>query len=523
MELKKRKFHRVNRSHMVTLKRVRFKVYFHCSHSIERKILQDSLSFEHPDPYNVPSYNERKSNGDRKWDGIIRMYAIDDSFHIGMLKYVKQAFKKHNIAITYKNFEVSGFSDIKFSDSIQVEERDYQRAAIIKCLQEKIGTVQVPTRGGKTYIAGEKMRILLELSPERNVLFITDSTDALKQLPSDLMPFVDKFCNKIGVIEGEQRDFTEKVTIGMVQTIQGCLRRSEKKQTIKDKEMLKYLSTINVLMIDEIHEHMSDARIDLIKWIVWRKKSIVEYFWQYSATTWKKSDISASLRLEKYTGGIIFDITQKELQERKVIAENKILLIINDIDIDEILEEDYRELQKALIYESKTRNNLLCIIIDLCTEMQLKTLVMFSSKVHGYKISEATGIRFLSGDDNIFERKMVKDAWLQEKGGTLLVSEIWKKAITLPEVEVFVNADGGKEDTLIIQKKGRVLGVTKDKTKALIIDIIDICEEFFSEHSMSRIEAYEVTNLPETIDTMDYDENTYNNLKRYLQEWFDEV
>jgi len=505
---------------MVTLKRVRFKIHFTSRFSDEIEIIKDSLTFEHPEFYNIPSYHERDAKGKRKWDGNIRMYTIENTFNIGLLKYVEAAIKEHKIDVEYKGFELPDLSHVKFSPTLDAENRDYQRNAIIKQLQEQIGCVQIPTRGGKTYVAGEEMRILLELNPEHKFLFVTDSSDALVQLPADLAPFLGENGKKIGIIEGDRRDF-QKVTIGMIQTIQTYLRRKEKDRTAKDKEMIKYLESITVLMVDEIHEHMSDDRLAVIKKIVWRKHSVTQYFFQYTATFTKTSNIVGTLNLEKYTGGIIYDITQRALEERGVLAKSKILLLINEIHPNEADEETYAKLKENVIFNSVKRNMLLCNVIQICNYLQLKTLVMFSSKTHGNLISEVTGFQFLSGDDSISTRKLTKEKWLADKGGVLLVSEIWKKAITLPDVEVFVNADGGKEDTLIKQKKGRVLGVTDTKKKAVIIDIIDILSEYFSDHSMSRISAYESTNSQDDIDTMENDDMLQENLMRYLYEWFE--
>ena len=72
----------------------------------------------------------------------------------------------------------------------------------------------------------------------------------------------------------------------------------------------------------------------------------------------------------------------------------------------------------------------------------------------------------------------------------MLASDIFKKGVTLPQVEVLINVDGGLEDANTIQKKGRVLGATETKSRSLIIDFFDLYDAYFSEHSETRLDTY---------------------------------
>ncbi len=152
--------------------------------------------------------------------------------------------------------------------------------------------------------------------------------------------------------------------------------------------------------------------------------------------------------------------------------------------------------------------------------MQLKTLGLFFNKKHGYNISKITGDPFLTGVNDLDEREYIKKVFLDNAGGVLLASNIFNKGITLPDVEVMLNMSGGLEKSSIIQKKGRVLGTTEDKKKALIVDFIDE-SKYFDEHSISRIEVYEQSVGMKNIIVLDSeDDDFYPQCREFIKDWF---
>lgn len=496
---------------MVTLTKDKYTIKFYSPDVTERRIVKSALRILHPERYNMPKYNERKSNGDRIWDGYVRFFD-GYTFSIGLLDMVLKELKLHEIDIKYVGFKSEDLSWVKFSEGVSAQERDYQRNSILAFLDKKLGVIKVPTRGGKTYIAGETIRLITEKHPNYVFLFLTDSKDGFIQNVRDLAKFLGKNDKEIGTIREKERNYAQ-INVAMIQTIQAAVKR-------KEKSILDFFKKVNVLIIDEVHEFYSAPRQDVIKKI--KKNST--YLLSISATPFRKNDPIGTLSMKQIIGDLVYDIHQKELEKRGVLAKNKVLLIINEIkpkDIDSNM--PYFDLIEKHIHNSEKRNNILKIVVELCDLLKLKTLIMFASKKHGYHISIQLEKAFLSGDDDLNMRELIKNNFLEREGEVLLVSQIWKKAITLPEVEVFVNADGGKEDTLITQKKGRVLGVTDKKKKALVIDIIDVCSNEdtpFSNHSLSRIEVYEDSNTEDEIDTMENDEELRENLLIYLKEWF---
>ena len=137
-------------------------------------------------------------------------------------------------------------------------------------------------------------------------------------------------------------------------------------------------------------------------------------------------------------------------------------------------------------------------------------------------MSEETGITFVSGVDKSLIREEAKKKFLAEEGGFLIASDIFKKGVTLPEVEVLINLDGGLESSKTIQRKGRVLGVTERKTKSLIIDFFDFDDRYFSVHSNTRLDTYIDSIGEDHVGILDTSSKDYLKvLKEWITDWFE--
>jgi superfamily II DNA or RNA helicase len=290
-----------------------------------------------------------------------------------------------------------------------------------------------------------------------------------------------------------------------------------KEKRLRKTKLEKYLKSVEFPIVDEVHEYTSSERMRIL-----RKLISYKWFLCISATPYKLDKIQ-QVNVDSLTGGVIYDIAEAELVKRKVLADNRILLLLFKHDLSSLKNDfSFAGINTHLIIENARRNLIIAYLLTACNDLGLKTIAMFNSKVHGRKISDVTGFTFISGDSSDVLRTSIKEEFLSKSGGVLLVSDIWKKGITLPAVDILLNVDGGKEPSLVIQRRGRILGVTEDKTKALYIDFIDDCEHYLGEHSLMRIEAYEEKLSQNKIDVLDTKRMDFHReLKEYLIEFFE--
>ena len=471
------------------------------------RVLKDSLEFLHPERHEMSSYVSGK------WDGVLKFHR-EGYFGHGLLPIVLATLKEKDIEYElvrhYKNLP-----KFKFSKPFLPTERAYQRKAIKAFLKFGWGIIKIPTRGGKTFVASEIMRILIENTPNFKVLFITESSDIYKQNPSEIVNFLG--LKEYGEIRASKIQLDKQVTFAMMQTLQSKLKIStDKKKRKLRTELSKFLKNVGLVVIDEIHEFCSSSRIKVIK----RLKP--DYFLTLSATPVKKSQYFKWLDLQSHIGEIVYEIPEQTLVENGVLSDNKVAFFKIENPASKYKYPAYRPHLKRLIYHNKIRNNAILSVVKACKQLQLKFLVMCWSKTHANILSKLLCVDALTGDEKTSVREDMKKEFLSNPNGGMVVTEIWKKGITLPNVEVFINASGGKEETGILQKRGRVLGATKSKSKSIVFDFIDFDEHYFSKHSLARLEAYENQVGKDKIDCLNISLQIDAELVKYLQNWFNE-
>lgn len=489
----------------ITISRIKnFEYSFRLSSKTGIRHVAKALTFRNPNPF---AYSSRIEKFDKR-----RL-----TFKIGMLPTLKEYIRNNNITCQITDY------DFNLPDGVKIDERMsgkyiHQHKAVEAFYKKRFGIIVVPTRGGKTFIASEILRIFLD-TDDGNFLFLTDNTTLFSQAVNDIKEYFQPYGGiEIGEIRAGKIDISNRVTVGMIQTIQSTFSdRCKDKE--KKKELDKYFKSLKFLCVDEIHDNCSDDKLKIYK-----KAKQLEYQLCLSATPYRSGAMVQNLKLKEWSGDVIYNITEKRLRERKVLSDYKVFMLLidhNDIEY-ELDAEDYNEYRKKLIFESDVRNRILVHVIEILRELNLKTLVLFQSIEHGRRMENILHIPFISGENDSEEREKAKNEFLQGEGGFLLASNIFKKGVTLPQVEVLVNVDGGLEDANTIQKKGRVLGATENKSRSLIIDFFDLYDAYFSEHSETRLNTYISAIGEKRVGILDTSIDDWKEtIKRWTIKWFD--
>lgn len=479
-----------------------FEYSFKGSNRRGMKSIATALTFPNPDPF---AFSETI--------GMFNKY--DLTFLIGMLKTVKSYCNENELQYNLIDYEYK-VPDIEFDERLSGK-YEYQRKAVVKFFQRRFGIIKVPTRGGKTFLAAETIRFFLK-SDTGQFLFVTDNTTLFTQAVNDFHKFFEPHGGiEVGEIKAGSIDTSKRVTVAMIQTIQSTFSKRCRDKKRK-KNLTSYLKNLKFICIDEIHDNSSDTRMK-----IYNKCSNLEYQLCLSATPYKDDSLKKNLKLQAWSGGVIFDITEKRLRESGVLSNYKVFFCFIDHTADFIEDDTYAELRKTILIYNKKRNEYLLRILKILRSANLKTLVLFQDVAHGKKISMMTGIPFVSGATKAPQREIEKEKFLKMDGGFLLASGIFKKGITLPEVEVMINVSGGLESSNTIQKKGRVLGTTDDKKKSLIIDFFDHDNRYFSEHSDARLTTYITAIGDDNVGILDTSaEDCFKVLKKWINNWFEE-
>lgn len=487
----------------VTITRINnFEYSFKLSSKNGIRHVAKALTFRNPDPF---AYSSKIEKFDKK-----KM-----TFKIGMLPTLEKYIRVHNLS-----YQISDY-DFSLPEGVEIDNRMsgkyiHQRKAVEAFYRRRFGIIVVPTRGGKTFIASEILRIFLN-TDDGNFLFCVDNTTLFNQAVNDIKEYFEPYGGiEVGEIRAGLVDTSKRVTVAMIQTIQSTFsaRCKDKK---KKKELDKYFKGLKFLCVDEIHENCSDAKLKTYK-----KAKNLEYQLCLSATPYRAGTLVQNLKLKEWSGDVIYNITEKKLRDRKVLSDYRVfMLLINHNDIEYDI-EDYNGYRKELIFENKLRNKILLKVIDVLRELNLKTLVLFQSVEHGRRVESLSGIPFISGANDSEERERAKAEFLEGEGGFLLASDIFKKGVTLPAAQVLVNVDGGLEEANIIQRCGRVLGATDNKKKSVIIDFFDLYDAYFSKHSETRLNNYVDRIGEKKVGILDVScEDWSETLKKWIKKWME--
>lgn len=490
---------------MIILNRIsNFRYSFALSDKDGVRHVAKALTFTDP---NIYAYNRKLEYFDKK----------KLTFSIGMLSNLKRYIVERGLKYTINDYE------FKFPKGVKIDDRMegkfiHQRKAVEAFFNRRFGIIKVPTRGGKTFIAAEIIRIFLNTEREGKVMFCVDNTTLFTQAVGDLKSFFERYGGiEIGEVRAGKKDFSNRVTVAMIQTLQSVFRKPNNDKSRKEVE--QYLKNLRFLIVDEVHDNCSDSKLKLFKRCI-----RLNYQLCLSATPYRSEAFVQNLKLQSWSGDIIYTITEESLRKRKVLSDYKVFELLIDhteIDYPELSDDDYSELQKQLIFNSDIRNKILVKVIEIVQRLKLKTLVLFQSIEHGNNISRILDLPFISGVDKAQRREEVKQRFLAEEGGVLLASNIFKKGVTLPACEILINTAANVEAANTIQKKGRVLGATETKDRSLIIDFIDIYDAYFSEHSETRLETYIDAVGEKGVGILDTSaEDCYEVLEKWIKKWF---
>lgn len=196
-----------------------------------KRIVAKSLTYNNPSPF---AYSDQIQMFDRR----------AFTFKVGMLPTL---LKK--LTSAGREYRLTDY-DFKLPRSVKIDERlkgkyIHQRKAVEAFFRRRIGIIVVPTRGGKTFIAGECIRIFLQTEGvTRKALFLVDSKTLFQQAIDDFKRYFEPYGGiEIGEIRAGRIDTEKRVTVGMIQTIQSTLSK-RCKETGKKNQLKNFLKTL---------------------------------------------------------------------------------------------------------------------------------------------------------------------------------------------------------------------------------------------------------------------------------------
>lgn len=210
-----------------------------------------------------------------------------------------------------------------------------------------------------------------------------------------------------------------------------------------------------------------------------------------------KQDESLTYRLKAVFGGIISKFSNEQAINRGISARPTIIL--TPIKSPEGLssEKNWAVVYKEGIVENEYRNKAIAAFCKKFYEKGKSVLVMVNQIKHGENIGAILDrvkvpYQMIHGDqDNELQAKE-KDDFESGKNKILIATSVLNEGVDIANINVLVQAAGGKSFVQTIQRTGRVLRKkTRGANIATVVDFIDYQSPYLYRHSQARKNLYE--------------------------------
>lgn len=354
--------------------------------------------------------------------------------------------------------------------------RPYQREAAERALAKTRGILSLPTGSGKTEIAVA----MAMLVPDARWLMVTPEKDLMHNAARR---FELRTHEKAGRIGDGLWQPEEHFTAATFQTLAMELKAG----SVRCK---RFLEGIAGVVFDEVHTLPADTSYAVAQQI--------PAYWRIgmSGTPLARGD-KKSLFSIAATGSIIMKIEPQFLIDNGWLSTPRIKMI-------EVRQGGapgagtYRDAYTRLIVESSARNRYLSSIAMMAAK---PGLLFVREKKHGFemvKMLRARGLRceFVWGDKSTPERDSAIKKLEWGDLDVIVCSKVFVTGTDIPSLRSIINGMAGKSEIETLQRLGRGMRVTADKSEFELWDVKDVAEpmdgpnRWNHRHANERFRAY---------------------------------
>lgn len=443
--------------------------------------------------YRVAGYWFSPAYKSRRWDGKEHLFKFTQKkgYHApaGMAEDIARILKKRDVDYVVK-FATGFHSEARrFTWSSSITLRDYQHEAVRALLSGAVpgrGVLKMPIRSGKTRTIAKVLHAI-----GRSALFVVPSRWLLHQTIASLracMP--DAPIGQIGDGVYDVQHFTV-ATIQSLAIMAPVRRTAKKSGRDAHPEYATLMSSFDVGVFDEAHHIRGDGD--------WYRVFVdldARFKIGVSATVFfdnTKEQESGIIWLRGTCGPIRYEVSASRLIQAGYLHAQSVKMF-RVHEPDDVRNARYSAtLKKKCITENAHRNRMIARIVrDYAPR---KTIVIAREHAHINAICEALDdldvrFRVLTGQTAQDKRMDYVDEFTSARGPHVLVGNVLGEGVDIPDVEIVVNAEGGKDEKQTWQRQ-RNLTIVEGSTKApIMVDFYDCMSSVFEKHSKARLKVY---------------------------------
>ena len=431
-------------------------------------LLHEKLRFRPKDFWHNVQYKKKR------WDGWQNFFdKKTGKFQTGLLPEVRALLKHQKVPYTFIDETTSvdwihkeidqQFLDPWIPDGFNMESmHDFQSSLANQAFKYNRGLIQAPTGAGKTLIL---ISILKSLPPKTPVLFLTKNSGLVHQNYKEMQAWG---------VENLGRWYATYKEPNYIMCATSHVKTF--------KSLGKLLPKFKVLLVDEVHECMSEVPIRNYKKMKsccvrlgfsatpfkWNKKKIDEVH------KWKvKGHFGPVFKTRTTKSGVL---NTKELQERGILSKSNCSFY--PITHPDLAYEPYQDAIKMGIEQNLHFHD---IVKNLARSQKGRTLIIVERLEQGdYLKSLMPEAHWIQGKDSLAVREPVlEDLRIKDRVIAIIMKPIITAGINV-KIHDLINAAGGEGAHSTIQIMGRGLRLADDK------DVLDYHDFHFQNNDYLR-------------------------------------
>jgi superfamily II DNA or RNA helicase len=211
--------------------------------------------------------------------------------------------------------------------------------------------------------------------------------------------------------------------------------------------------------------------------------------------TLPRQDKEAMLAIEGFLGPVMEEVTMSEGAELGVMAKIKIRFL--KVPMSHTIKEirKYQDVYQYGVVEREAQHIVIARAVKEHVEKGDSVLILVTRIDHGQNLlemCETHGVKtlFAQGSTESEVRMEIKNALNEKKIHCVIATTIFSEGINIPELNVIINAAGGKSEIKTMQSIGRGLRKTATKSEIIVYDIFDASHHFLVSHFGDRVSLY---------------------------------
>lgn len=444
--------------------------------------------------YRVAGYWFSPAYKSRRWDGKEHLFKFTQKqgYHApaGMAEDIARVLKKRDVFYEVKFLRGYHSEPQRFRWNPDVQLRDYQWEAVNALTHGAVpgrGVLKMPIRSGKTKTVAKVLHLI-----GRRALFVVPSKWLLHQTIASLRECMPDA--PIGQIGDGVYD-VQFFTVATIQSLAGMapVRKTRKKEgRAAHPDYATLMSSFDVGVFDEAHHIRGDGD--------WYRVFVdldARFKIGVSATIFfdnTKEQESGIIWLRGTCGPIRYEVSASRLiQAGYLLAQSVKMYRVHEPD--DVRDARYSAtLKKKCITENHRRNEMIAAIVR--EQAPRKTIVIAREHAHIKAICDAlddegVSFRVLTGRTSQDQRMDYVDDFTSKRGPHVLVGNVLGEGVDIPDVEVVVNAEGGKDEKQTWQRQRNLTVVEGSKKAPLMVDFYDCMSKVFLKHSKARLKVYQ--------------------------------